>query len=75
MKAQDAKNIATKAQESGLKKILETIELQAKKGEFGLSLINYSDVNPVSKKMLRDMGYNVKWISIGENDGYWQINW
>jgi hypothetical protein len=75
MEAKKAREIAEEVQKSGVNSILSLIEAQARKGQTGLSIVNYSSLNEPSRKILKEMGYSVKWQETGRDDGYWQINW
>jgi hypothetical protein len=75
MRASEAREIATKFQESGAQKILEDIKKQALKGGYGLSVTDYRALNEPCRKILNELGYSVKWQGTQRDDGYWQITW
>lgn len=76
MKATEAREIATKVQESGLTKILEDVASNARLGRYSLSYGEYTRLTEPCQKLLREMGYNVKWKESGfRDDGYWEISW
>jgi hypothetical protein len=75
MTAEEARKRATLIQESGVDKIIEKIIVQAEKGQFGLTISDYSLMNEHCRKILESMGYKVKWHNTQRDDGYWQINW
>jgi hypothetical protein len=75
MRAEEAREIAEEVQKSGVKDILEKIKVQALRGEFGLSITDYSTMNEQCRKNLAEMGYSVKFQDTQRDDGYWQINW
>jgi hypothetical protein len=75
MRASEAREIATKFQESGVQKILDDIKKQALKGGYGLSVTDYTKLNEPCRKILVELGYSVKWQGTQRDDGYWQITW
>jgi hypothetical protein len=75
MEAGEARQIAEEVQKSGVGKILERIKKQAHKGEYGLTVTDYSSMNEISRNILKGMGYKVEWKDTQRDDGYWQISW
>lgn len=75
MRAEEARKQAEEIRRSGVNDIIEKIKVQALKGEFGLSISDYTSMNEQCRKALIEMGYSVRFQETQRDDGYWQINW